>query len=146
MVNPTNVVQTGGSSTDSILEDLTARMTKVLTKNQTQPTYRPMMLPLHKSALSWMAPTMPSGPNLLRCISRAKTNWDISMVTFCNLNLQIWLSDDGELRMQLSKGGWSILWTRPWSVISFASQLQNWYGILLLLLILMELILHKYMI
>ena len=42
MVNPTNVVQTGGSSTDSILEDLTARMTKVLTKNQTQthlPTY-----------------------------------------------------------------------------------------------------------
>ncbi|RVW97991.1 hypothetical protein CK203_029056 [Vitis vinifera] len=42
MVNPNDVVQTGGSSTDSILEDLTARMTEVLTKNQTQthlPTY-----------------------------------------------------------------------------------------------------------
>ncbi|KAL6346427.1 hypothetical protein AAG906_033223 [Vitis piasezkii] len=36
MVNPNDVVQTGGSSTDSILEDLTARMTEVLTKNQTQ--------------------------------------------------------------------------------------------------------------
>ena len=36
MVNPNDVVQTGGSSTDSILEDLTARMTEALTKNQTQ--------------------------------------------------------------------------------------------------------------
>ena len=36
MVNPNDVVQTGGSSTDSILEDLMARMTEVLTKNQTQ--------------------------------------------------------------------------------------------------------------
>ena len=40
VVNPTDVVQTGGNSTDSILEDLTARMTEVLTKNQTQ-TYLP---------------------------------------------------------------------------------------------------------
>ena len=42
MVNPTDVVQTSGNSTDSILEDLTARMTEFLTKNQTQthlPTY-----------------------------------------------------------------------------------------------------------
>ena len=42
MVNPTDVVQTSGNSTDSILEDLTARMIEVLTKNQTQthlPTY-----------------------------------------------------------------------------------------------------------
>ncbi|KAL4596177.1 hypothetical protein ACB092_12G145500 [Castanea dentata] len=42
MVNPTDVVQTGGNSTDSILEDLTARMIEVLTKNQNQthlPTY-----------------------------------------------------------------------------------------------------------
>ncbi|RVX23894.1 hypothetical protein CK203_000396 [Vitis vinifera] len=42
MVNPNDVVQTGSSSTDSILEDLMARMTEVLTKNQTQthlPTY-----------------------------------------------------------------------------------------------------------
>ncbi|KAL6337829.1 hypothetical protein AAG906_002294 [Vitis piasezkii] len=42
MVNPNDVVQTGGSSTDSILEDLMARMIEVLTKNQTQthlPTY-----------------------------------------------------------------------------------------------------------
>ena len=42
MVNLTDVVQTSGNSTDSILEDLTARMIEVLTKNQTQthlPTY-----------------------------------------------------------------------------------------------------------
>ena len=42
MVNPTDVVQTGDNSLDSIPEDLTTRMTKVLTKNQTQthlPTY-----------------------------------------------------------------------------------------------------------
>ena len=42
MVNPIDVVQTGGNPTDSILEDLTARMTEFLTKNQTQthlPTY-----------------------------------------------------------------------------------------------------------
>ncbi|RVX23920.1 hypothetical protein CK203_000406 [Vitis vinifera] len=42
MVNPNDVVQTGGNSTNSILEYLTARMTEVLTKNQTQthlPTY-----------------------------------------------------------------------------------------------------------
>ena len=41
-MNPNDVVQTGGSSTDSILEDLMARMIEVLTKNQTQthlPTY-----------------------------------------------------------------------------------------------------------
>lgn len=36
MVNPNDVVQIGDSSTDSILEDLTAKMTEVLTKNQTQ--------------------------------------------------------------------------------------------------------------
>ena len=36
MVNPNDVVQTGGNSTYSILEDLTARMIEVLTKNQTQ--------------------------------------------------------------------------------------------------------------
>ena len=35
MVNPTDVVQTGDNSIDSILEDLMARMTEVLTKNQT---------------------------------------------------------------------------------------------------------------
>ena len=42
MVNPNDVVQIGGSSTYSTLEDLIARMTEVLTKNQTQthlPTY-----------------------------------------------------------------------------------------------------------
>ena len=42
MVNPNDVVQTSGNSTDSILEYLTPRMTEVLTKNQTQthlPTY-----------------------------------------------------------------------------------------------------------
>ena len=36
MVNLTDVVQTGSNSTNSILEDLMARMTEVLTKNQTQ--------------------------------------------------------------------------------------------------------------
>ena len=42
MVNPNDVVQTGGNSIDSILEDLMAIMTEVLAKNQTQthlPTY-----------------------------------------------------------------------------------------------------------
>ncbi|RVW24805.1 hypothetical protein CK203_080312 [Vitis vinifera] len=36
MVNPNDVVQTGGNSTYSILENLTVRMIEVLTKNQTQ--------------------------------------------------------------------------------------------------------------
>ncbi|KAL6337847.1 hypothetical protein AAG906_002312 [Vitis piasezkii] len=66
-------------------------MTEVLTKNQTQ-----THLPTYDTSAAQIGIKL-DGTNY--------TNWDISMVISYNLNLQIRLSDDGELRMQLSKGG-----------------------------------------
>ncbi|RVW29646.1 hypothetical protein CK203_098350 [Vitis vinifera] len=78
-------------------------MTEVLTKNQTQthlPTYdaSAAQIGIKLDGINYAL-----CPKLLRCISQAKTNWDIIMVISYNLNLQIRLFDDGELRMQLSK-------------------------------------------
>ncbi|KAG5563641.1 hypothetical protein RHGRI_006177 [Rhododendron griersonianum] len=49
MVQPSDVVEHGGNSTDSILEGLTTRMAEVLTKNQTQihtPSYESSAAPI----------------------------------------------------------------------------------------------------
>ena len=89
MVNLTDVVQTSGNSTDSILEDLTARMIEVLTKNQTQ-----THLPTYDASTAQIGIKL-DGTNyalwsqVVEMYIYAKTNWDISMVTSCNLNLQI---------------------------------------------------------
>ncbi|RVW14988.1 hypothetical protein CK203_090434 [Vitis vinifera] len=80
-------------------------MTEVLTKNQTQ-----THLPTYDTSAAQMGIKL-DGTNyalwsqVVEMYILAKTNWDISMVISYNLNLQIRLSDDGKLRMQLSKGG-----------------------------------------
>lgn len=127
----------------SILNDLTNKMMEILTRAH---AHCLPILQLLQLALSWIASIMLCGPRLSICQSLAKTSWNISMYTLPGLQKLIHLFGDSELRMSLSKDGWSTLWIRSWLQTSFASPLPNSYGILLLQFILIGPIHFKFMI
>ena len=93
---------TGASQLDSMMTELTTKITEALGKVQTPSlTTEPVAAPI---GIKWTTTTMPFGPKLSRCMCQAKTNWDLSMVIPHNHHRQTPPFADGSPTTPLSKG------------------------------------------
>lgn len=96
-----------------VLEDLTTRMTEVISQNQTQSHISTYDLPTAQIGIKLDGTNYALWSQVVEMYVSGQDKWDISMETSHRLHQQTRLFGNGGLKTQSLKNGSSTRWTRP---------------------------------